>query len=247
MRTKKTTGMDGEEISIPIADTPSGTKHPIMIGVIVATIIVFMLQFCTTLEWQRIWLMFQFNSFLSGSYWTIITAQFAHYPPQLNLYVAIIHIGFNLWFLYLFFNNSLDRIGWKALVIFLTGGILSFLVFGFVYPDTFLMGISGCVSASLGMYFVLFPNNTVSLICIKSKHLQDIHSVEDVIKLKKHIYFREVKASKYILGWFIVQVGFVTGEHYSEIDGVVPAYLCHVVAWLIGAGLAYLYIKIGKK
>ncbi len=99
-----------------------------------------------------IWYQFITYAFLHGGFW---------------------HIGFNMFFLYLFGNNVSDKLGTKKYLIFyFMGAVLSAL--GHIAVGKFygsasiagnvpLIGASGAVSAVIGAYLALFPQTLITV------------------------------------------------------------------------------------
>ncbi|MHC5074245.1 MAG: rhomboid family intramembrane serine protease [Planctomycetota bacterium] len=97
--------------------------------------------------------------------WQFITYAFLH--------GGFFHIGFNMYFLYLFGNNVNDKLGHTNYVFFyLAGAILSgagHIAFTkwFVSGPFFgipLIGASGAVAAVTGAYLVLYPQTLITII-----------------------------------------------------------------------------------
>jgi membrane associated rhomboid family serine protease len=90
--------------------------------------------------------------------WQFITYAFLH--------GGMLHIGGNMFFLYLFGDNVNDKLGHiNYLCFYLAGAILSglghMLITGTTSP---IMGASGAVAAVTGAYLVLFPKSLVTVI-----------------------------------------------------------------------------------
>lgn len=94
--------------------------------------------------------------------------------PEKNVLVAalvtmflhgnLIHLGGNMWFLWVFGNNveeAYGAIGYAAM--YLLAGIAGTLAFVLLRPDdvTPLIGASGAIAGVLGSYFVLYPRHLV--------------------------------------------------------------------------------------
>lgn len=90
---------------------------------------------------------------------TLFTAMFLH--------GGLLHLGSNMWYLWLFGDNIEDRWGhFLFLVFYLTGGIFSMLLYSILIPESMrnipAIGASGAISAVLGAYGVLFPKSTIT-------------------------------------------------------------------------------------
>jgi membrane associated rhomboid family serine protease len=79
---------------------------------------------------------------------------------SLFLHADILHIAFNMLFLWVFGNNIEDRLGRvRFLPFYLVCGVLGTLAQGVVDPGSTvpLIGASGAISGILGAYLVLYP------------------------------------------------------------------------------------------
>ena len=93
---------------------------------------------------------------LPGALWPLLTSLFVH--------ADILHIGFNLLFLWIFGNNVEDRLGRPAfLVFYLAGGLVAAAAQVMAGPDSTvpIIGASGAIAAVLGAYLVLYPRARV--------------------------------------------------------------------------------------
>ncbi|MDP8961909.1 MAG: rhomboid family intramembrane serine protease [Actinomycetota bacterium] len=80
------------------------------------------------------------------------------------LHGGLLHLLFNMLFLWIFGNNVEDRLGHIGyLLYYLAGGIVSVYTFALVNPSltTPLLGASGAIAAVLGGYFLMFPRARV--------------------------------------------------------------------------------------
>ena len=76
------------------------------------------------------------------------------------LHGSILHIGFNMLFLWIFGNNVEDRLGRvKYLAFYLLSGLAAAYAQSFVFPSSAqpLIGASGAIAGVLGAYLLLFP------------------------------------------------------------------------------------------
>jgi membrane associated rhomboid family serine protease len=90
-----------------------------------------------------------------------------HLPEQYKLFTymflhgSILHLLFNMIFLYVFGDNVEDAMGHVRFILFyLICGAIGALVYSFVAdaPDAPLIGASGAVSGVIGAYLMLHPN-----------------------------------------------------------------------------------------
>ncbi|MBN1445722.1 MAG: rhomboid family intramembrane serine protease [Candidatus Omnitrophica bacterium] len=90
---------------------------------------------------------------------TLITSMFLH--------GGILHVGFNMWYLWLLGNNIEDRWGRMPFLLFyVSAGIFSMLLYSALVPETIknipTIGASGAIAAILGAYAVLFPRSRIT-------------------------------------------------------------------------------------
>jgi membrane associated rhomboid family serine protease len=87
---------------------------------------------------------------------TLITSQFLH--------GGLVHILFNLLFLWVFGDNIEAKLGFIRFIIFyLVCGILSGIIQVITFPNTAmpLIGASGAIAGVMGAYFLRFPRARV--------------------------------------------------------------------------------------
>lgn len=85
-----------------------------------------------------------------------------YFPFLTNLFLhgSWLHLGFNLWLLWIFGDNVEDRMGpWRFLGFFLVCGVLANLVHVAINQAavTPAVGASGAIAGVLAAYFYLFP------------------------------------------------------------------------------------------
>ncbi len=83
------------------------------------------------------------------------------------LHADILHIGFNMLFLWVFGNNVEDYLGpVKYVLFYLAGGIAAAFahIFTNLGSDVPAVGASGAVAAVLGAYIVLYPRARVNVL-----------------------------------------------------------------------------------
>ena len=134
------------------------------------------------------------------------------------LHGSILHIAFNMLFLWVFGNNVEDRLGKIRFVAFyLLAGLAATYAQSYVFPDSAvpLIGASGAIAGILGAYLLMFPRARVRSLVILIIFITAI----------------EVPAWVMIGLWFVTQlfssVGSVSGD-----TGV--AYMAHVGGFLAG-------------
>jgi membrane associated rhomboid family serine protease len=129
---------------------------------------------------------------------------------------SLVHIGFNMLFLWVFGNNIEDRLGHVPYLLFyVASGIVATLAHVAVDPGSTipLVGASGAIAGVMGAYLVWFPN----------------------VRILTAFFFilillREIRA-KWLLGiWFVLQ--FFTNPN----EGV--AWMAHVGGFVFGVLVA---------
>jgi rhomboid family protein len=141
------------------------------------------------------------------------------------LHGSILHIVFNMLFLWVFGNNVEDRLGKvKFVAFYLLAGTAAAYAQSYVFPDSAvpLIGASGAVAGILGAYLLLFPRARVRTLLI----------------LIIFITMIEVPAYLMIGYWFLTNllssIGSVSGD-----TGV--AYMAHVGGFLAGMLLLLIF------
>ncbi len=91
----------------------------------------------------------------------------AHFPEQYKLFTymflhgSILHLVFNMIFLFVFGDNVEDAMGhFRFILFYLACGVIGALVYSAVteFTEVPLIGASGAVSGVIGAYLVLHPN-----------------------------------------------------------------------------------------
>ena len=80
------------------------------------------------------------------------------------LHGGLMHIFFNMFFLYLFGNNVNDKLGTTGYVCFYLGGAVFSGIGHTLMSSTPVLGASGAVAAVTGAYLVLFPQTLITVI-----------------------------------------------------------------------------------
>ncbi|MGB5759918.1 MAG: rhomboid family intramembrane serine protease [Acidimicrobiales bacterium] len=129
------------------------------------------------------------------------------------LHGGLLHLGGNMWFLWIFGNNIEDRLGSLFFTgFYLMGGVVGTLAHYLVQPLSTVpvVGASGAIAAIMGAYAVWFPNAPIRTLVF---------------------YFLRDISAKWFLGiWLITQ--FFTGTN----SGV--AWMAHVGGFVFGAVIA---------
>ena len=149
--------------------------------------------------------------------------------PNKNVYLAVLdsmflhgsllHIGFNMLFLWVFGNNIEDRMGMIPYTAFyLVSGVVATVAHIAAQPDSTVpvIGASGAIAGVMGAYLVVFPRVRIRTAFIFF-----------------FIFVRDMAAVWLLLAWFVLQ--FFTDSQ----SGV--AWVAHVGGFVFGALVALLF------
>ena len=144
---------------------------------------------------------------------TLFTAQFLH--------GSLLHVGSNMWYLWIFGDNVEDRLGHgRFLLLYLGSGAVASVAQLLVQPQSTvpMIGASGAIAGALGAYFLLFPFARITT-------LLPLVFVWETI---------EVPAFVFLGFWFFLQwlQGLVTIGQMASTGGV--AWWAHVGGFISG-------------
>lgn len=147
---------------------------------------------------------------------TLITSQFLH--------AGVLHLGFNMLYLWIFADNVEDRLGHvRFLLLYLGCGVAAALAQILVSPRSSipLVGASGAIAGVLGAYLLLFPHSRIVTLIPLGFFAETV----------------ELPAVLFLAGWFLLQwvQGLSTIGQMADVGGV--AFWAHIggfVAGLIG-------------
>jgi len=133
------------------------------------------------------------------------------------LHAGLLHLGGNMWSLWIFGNNVEDAFGTGGyLVLYFLSGVAATLGFVALNPATTvpLVGASGAISGVMGAYLVLYPRARV-------------------VSVFPILFFLPiaVPAALFLVFWFVAQFALIGGA-----SGV--AWEAHVAGFLFGAAAA---------
>ena len=83
------------------------------------------------------------------------------------LHANLLHLGTNMWSLWIFGNNVEDRLrGFRFVRFYLGAGVVATLAFVLMNPSATvpLIGASGAIAGVMGAYLIMFPGATVTAI-----------------------------------------------------------------------------------
>ena len=221
---------------IPLRDTIKGETFPFVnIALIVVNVLVFLGELSLT-QTQLTELFYTYgavpswivNNFFQGNIVgaivPMITATFLH--------GGWLHILSNMLFLWVFGDNVEDRMGhFNYFIFYISVGFLGNLAQIIFSPQSTvpIIGASGAVAGILGAYYLLFPKSRV-------------------LALIPIIFFftlMEVKASLFIIFWFILQI--FNGVLSLGAVGNPVAWWAHIGGFIGGVILLRVFVKENKK
>ncbi len=126
------------------------------------------------------------------------------------LHGGLMHLGGNMWFLWIFGNNVEDKLGhaWYT-AFYVAGGLVATLGHVIAQPDSLIpvVGASGAIAAVMGAYLTWFPDAPIRTFLF--------------------ILLLDIRARWYLAGWFILQF-------FTAPDSQV-AWVAHVAGFVFGA------------
>ena len=150
---------------------------------------------------------------------TLLTSQFLH--------GSVLHVGFNMLYLWIFADNVEDRLGHlKFLLLYLGSGGAAGLTQMLITPRSSIpmVGASGAIAGVLGAYLLLFPSARI------------------VTLVPLGFFWRtmELPAALFLGFWFLLQwvQGVTSIGHVADVGGV--AFWAHIggfVAGMIGVAV----------
>ena len=147
---------------------------------------------------------------------TLVTSQFLH--------GGLLHLGFNMLYLWIFGDNVEDRLGHgRFLLLYLTSGAVAAIAQLLVQPTSSvpMIGASGAIAGVLGAYFLMFPFARITTL------IPTMLAWEMV----------ELPAFVFLGFWFVLQwlQGMMTIGQVAPVGGV--AWWAHVGGFLAGLAL----------
>ncbi len=152
-------------------------------------------------------------------WWQLITSQFLHDPH------GVLHIAFNMLFLWVFgaaVEDRLGRIGFLG--FYLIGGSVACLAHAMVSPAP-VIGASGAIAAVTGAFLALYPHSRIIVLFLIGMTAIAIPSL-------------------WFIGFYMIvdllrQAGVVLGAHGSNV-----AYMAHIAGYAYGFGTAFLLLAL---
>lgn len=171
------------------------------------------------------------------SIFTLFSSMFMH--------AGLLHLLGNMLFLWIYGNNIEHRLGRiPALVAYLLTGALATAAYAMITssPELPLVGASGAISGLLGLYFVLFPHNTVRLMVFFFPLLFRVFDVSARFVLLGYLLFDNM------LPMMLSEDG--TGgdgvAHGAHLGGFVAGLGLGGIVWLSGFGLDPGQSRVGR-
>lgn len=210
---------------LPIRDHTPSTRFPfVTIGLILANVAAFWAEMSATdLDaFIRTWALVPADVTLSNpmSLIPFVSSQFLH--------AGFAHIGFNMWYLWIFGDNVEGRLGHiPYLLFYLLAGIAAaasqfFFSIGSTIP---MLGASGAVAGVLGAYWALFPHHRVDTI------LPGLYGSATL------------PAGVVLLSWFVLQLfsGTASFLENTGAEGGGTAWWAHIGGFVFGWVIAKMF------
>ena len=148
-----------------------------------------------------------------GLVMTLVTCQFLH--------GSVLHLGFNMLYLWIFGDNVEDRLGHgRFLLLYLASGAVAALAQLLVQPTAAepMIGASGAIAGVLGAYFLMFP----------------FARITTLVPMWFMWEFVELPAFLFLGVWFVLQwlQGMMRIGRMADVGGV--AWWAHVGGFVCG-------------
>jgi len=158
---------------IPIKDELPTRQFPaVTVAIIAINALVF--TYSITLGPEREDFLFQ-SGLIPALLWGKQEVPASFLPPAITLFSSmfqhanLLHIFFNMLYLWIFGNNVEDYLGRFHFILFYLGsGLAAGLLHAVVFPGSTIptIGASGAVAGAMGGYFILFPRARVVVLFI---------------------------------------------------------------------------------
>jgi membrane associated rhomboid family serine protease len=224
---------------IPIRDDVPSRRAPVVTWTIIAVnVAVFLWQLTLPAEGVRrlFYLYGLVPARFSAPAWAA-SVGFPHATPlpfltSMFLHGGFLHIGFNLWTLWIFGDNVEDRMGRARFAVFyLLVGIFAAFVQAISDPGSTVptIGASGAIAGVLGAYLRWYPQSRVLTL----------------IPIFIYPLFVEIPAVVFLGLWFLTQIASGIGSFGLHNLGGGVAWWAHVGGFLAGLALAGLFARRG--
>lgn len=145
-------------------------------------------------------------------YLTFLTAMFLH--------GGWVHLGMNMWMLWIFGNNVEDRLGWFMYICYyLVGGLVGTICQWMSDPSSTvpMIGASGAVAAVLGGYAITYPRAVVKTLIFVG-----------------FIFFVDLPALLVLGVWFLLQMAAGLHIFRDVLGGEQVAFWAHIGGFVAG-------------
>lgn len=211
---------------IPIRDTIVSRRYPLITRIFfIANIIVFLLQLRQGPAMEVVvyrfgvvpahWMVSSLSDLLDWPhlFLTLVTSQFLH--------GSFLHVGFNMWYLWIFADNVEDRLGHlRFLLLYLGSGVAAAVTQLLITPRSTIpmIGASGAIAGILGAYLLMFPTARIVTLVPLGFFLETI----------------ELPAALFLGFWFLLQwvQGMTSIGQVADIGGV--AFWAHIGGFVCG-------------
>lgn len=156
--------------------------------------------------------------------WQLFSYQFIHNPHGID---GLLHIGFNMLFLWVFGTAVEDRLTrWGFLAFYLAGGALAGLAHMLVNPHNPVIGASGSIAGVTGAFLALFPRSRIQIIVFFFIGVYNIPSLWFI--------------GFYVVIDFLRQLGNLLGHGGGNV-----AYMAHIAGYVYGFAVGFLLLATG--
>ena len=153
---------------------------------------------------------------------TLLTSMFLH--------GGLMHVGANMWSLWIFGDNIEDRMGpARFLAFYVLCGVAAVLAHWIADPDSVIpvVGASGAISGVMGGYLFLFPRSRIVML----------------FPIFFMPYFFKIPAVIYLGFWFVMQIASGAQQLASESNAAGVAFWAHAGGFVAGIILHRLFLR----
>jgi membrane associated rhomboid family serine protease len=200
---------------LPLRDHERSERFPVVtIGIIVLNVLAFVAELTAP----------DLDAFIQT--WALVPSDLSpmDFLTSQFLHGGVAHIGFNMWYLWIFGDNIEGRIGHGWFIAFyLTAGVVAALAQlpQLLGSDIPMLGASGAIAGVLGMYLAFFPHHRVDAL------------IPDFFGFWRMV---TVPAGVVLVFWFILQI--FSGVGSIGVSGGGVAWWAHAggfaFGWVIG-------------
>ena len=207
-------------VILPLQDAHTCSRFPVAtVALIALNVVIFMAYMLRAPELADF---FAAYGFIPAHFW-----ENALYPPLVTsmfLHANVLHLAFNMLFLWIFGDNIEEELGtFRFLLFYFLSGFAGDVLHAAIYPESTVpaIGASGAIAGVLGAYFFLHPS-----VKIKTFILNGIY---------------QVPAWLYIGFWLAGQLLSAGLSRFSEGEGGV-GWFAHLGGFFAGTGIAALLL-----